>query len=223
MARLAQEAHVGRQVAGADEHAIDARHVGDLFQVAQRLAGFDLHQHAGFLGRPRVVVLDPAEARRPRGRREAAHSVRRVARRGDRLTGLLRVLHIRDQEGLNARIQVALDRHHVVPRRPHDRVRRSADRRLKLAVDHRQVVRRMLGVDQQPVEPGPGQDLDRDVARQARPEADLLAAFLDRPLERVDRHVHGASFPYALISSLMSFSGFPARRSPPPWLRFPGT
>jgi hypothetical protein len=195
MARLSQIAHVGRQVTGTDEHAIDTRHVGDRFQVTQRLAGFDLHQHADLLGRPCVVVLDPAEARRPRGRREAPDALRRVARRSDRPTRLLLVLHVRDQKGLRSGVQVALDRHHIVPRHPYDGVRRPAHRRLQLAVDHRQIVRGVLGVDQQPVKPGPGQDLDRDVARQARPEADLLASLFDRPLERVDGHVHGASLP----------------------------
>jgi hypothetical protein len=48
---------------------------------------------------------------------------------------------------------------------PDDGMRRSAAHRLKLGQHHRQFIRRVLGAEQNPVEPGISEDLDDPMAR----------------------------------------------------------
>ena len=75
----------------------------------------------------------------------------------------------------------------VVPGRPDDGMRRSAAHRLKLGEHHRQFVRRVLGIEQNPVESGVGEDFGRQMARQAVPQADLQLAGLQRLFEGIVR------------------------------------
>src|SRR5580698_9548638 len=67
---------------------------------------------------------------------------------------------------------------------------RPAAQRLKLGEHHRQFVRRVLRVEQNPVESGVREDFGDDVTRQAVPQADLQSAGLERLLERVVEFVH---------------------------------
>ena len=67
---------------------------------------------------------------------------------------------------------------------------RYAAHRLKLSQHHRHFVGRVLGVDENPVEPRIGEDLNREMARQAVPQPDLQPAGLQRLLEGVDEPVH---------------------------------
>src|SRR5688572_6580820 len=69
-------------------------------------------------------------------------------------------------------------------------MRRIGRRGLQLREDVLQVARRMLGVEQDPVEPRPGDHLHRVVRRQARPQADLRSSGAQRALERVLGQVH---------------------------------
>ena len=69
-------------------------------------------------------------------------------------------------------------------------MRRSAAHRLKLGEHHRQFVRRVLGVEQDPVESGVGEDFDHEMARQAVPQPDLQPAGLQRLLEGIMESVH---------------------------------
>ena len=179
------------KVPRADEDAVDAFDVGDRLEIVEREARLDLHEHAKLFFVPLEVLLHAAETRCARRRRESAHALRRIACGRDRLLRFLLGLHVGNEQRLRADVEEALDHHRVVPRRPHDRVRGAAGRGLQLAVDHRHLVRRVLGVEQQPVVARAGEDLDRQVARQARPQADLLAAGLDRVLERICGKVHG--------------------------------
>ena len=57
-----------------------------------------------------------------------------------------------------ADVKQALDDHRVVPGRPDDSVRAAAAHRLKLREHHRQLVRRVLGVEEDTVEAGIGKD-----------------------------------------------------------------
>jgi len=67
-----------------------------------------------------------------------------------RLRRFLGRLHIGNQQGLHADIEKALDQHHVVPRRAHDRRGRVGRGRLQLGDHVLQVVGRVLGIEQQP-------------------------------------------------------------------------
>ena len=69
-------------------------------------------------------------------------------------------------------------------------MRRSAAHRLKLGEHHRQFVRRVLGVEQNPVKSGVGEDFGHDRTRQAVPQPELQFAGLQRVLERVVEFVH---------------------------------
>jgi len=58
---------------------------------------------------------------------------------------------------------------------------------LQLAENHRQFVRRMFGVDQNPIEAGARDNFRGDVAAQTAPEAELGSTFGDGALESVGR------------------------------------
>src|SRR5687767_10018396 len=69
-------------------------------------------------------------------------------------------------------------------------MRRIGRRGLQLRQQVLQIVGRVLAIEQDPVEAGSGDDLDRVVRRKARPQADLRPARLERALETVLRQVH---------------------------------
>ena len=89
-----------------------------------------------------------------------------------------------------AGIQDALDEDGVVPGRPDDRGRGPAREGLHLRDEARQLVRRVLGVEQDPVETRIAEDLGHDIAAEAAPEPDLRAAVGERRLERVPVQFH---------------------------------
>ena len=70
------------------------------------------------------------------------------------------------------------------------RVRRGS---LQLREHHRQLVGRMLGVEEQPVEAGSGDHLHRKVTGQAAPQADLRFAGLEGAFEIIGGNVHDVS------------------------------
>src|SRR5262249_33000814 len=87
----------------------------------------------------------------------------------------------------------ALDEHGIVPGRAYDRRCGATGRRLKLSEKARNLVGRVLGVEQDPVEARIGHDLDSDVAGEAAPQADLQPTGGRRVLESVARKVHGGA------------------------------
>jgi len=64
--------------------------------------------------------------------------------------------------------------------------------RLQLREQVLQVVRRMLHVEEQPVETRAGKDFHAVVRREARPQTDLRARGFQRALECILWQVHGA-------------------------------
>ena len=122
--------------------------------------------------------------------REAAKALGRVPDGHDRAAGLLLRFHIGDQQRLGADIEQALDGDGIVPGGPDHGMRRSAGHRLKFGEHHRQLVRRVLGVERDPVESGIREDFDHDVARQAVPQPDLQPAGFQRLLEGIMEPVH---------------------------------
>jgi hypothetical protein len=67
---------------------------------------------------------------------------------------------------------------------------RSAAQRLKLSEHHRQFVRRVLGVEQNPVESRVREDFGHEMTRQAVPQPELQFTGLQRMLEGIVEFVH---------------------------------
>ena len=190
MVGLTEIAKRGGKVARADEYSIDAFDARDLLKVLKSARRLDLQQKTDLsIGRP-VVSFDPAIAGRARLAREAAKAIRGVANRQDCAAGFLLRLHIGNEQRLCADIEQPFDDHGVVPGGSDDGVRRSPAHRLKLGEHHRQFVRRMLGVEQNPVESGVGEDFGDDGAREAVPQPELQFAGLERLLEGIVEFVH---------------------------------
>ena len=165
---------------------------GDRLEIRERRARLDLKEQAHLVVHALEVILDAAIAIGASGSGDTAHALRRIAKPGDGAPRLLRVLHVRNQQRARADVEVALDEHDVVPCRPHDRFGRAFAERdpVELRLHHRQLVGRMLGVEQHPVESGVGEHFGRDVAAEARPDADLRLAGFDRLLELIDWQFH---------------------------------
>jgi hypothetical protein len=70
----------------------------------------------------------------------------------------------------------------------------------------------VLRVEEQPVEARARERLDRDVARQAAPQADLLAAGFERALEGVGGEVHGWGATLSLRLRVYNLPGLDATR-----------
>ena len=140
-----------------------------------------LHQDAGVEVRVAVVVLNAAVVVGARRDRDAANAQRRIARGGDGLARLFGILHEGNEQGARAHVERALDDDHVVPRHAEDRLGRAAAHGLQLRQQRGDVVRRVLAVDDDPVESCAGKNLGRDGAGQAAPEPDLPLAFARAP------------------------------------------
>ncbi len=187
MGVVARMAECGGEVARPDEEPIDTVDGGNRLDVGDRGCGFDLHDHADLVVGARGVVLDPPEAIRAHRRRDPSNPGRGIPGGGHRALRFLRRLHEGNDEALHPDVQQPLEDHGVVPRRPDDRARRPFAHRLELAQHQRQLVGRVLGVDQHPVEAGSGDDFRGHVARQAAPQPNLHVTFAERFLQSIDR------------------------------------
>ena len=193
MLGVAGMAERGREIVGADEDAINSLDLRYGLDVIERAARLGLHDDADlFVGRLEIIG-NSAIAGRARAARDPAVAARRIARRPHGALGLLGVVDERNQQGLRADIERALDHHQIVPRHAHHRRGRAVRDRLQLRQQSRNLVRRVLAVEQQPVEAAVGDDLGRDVAGQAAPESDLQPAFREGLLEGVALELHGRS------------------------------
>ena len=121
-------------------------------------------------------------AARPRRRGCPAAGSASRRRRGARLLGALDERH---QEVVEAGVEQALDLDRVVPRRPHDRRADAVLQRHQLRDEGRHVVRRVLAVEQQPVEAGDAEHLGRDRVGERAPAADQRLAGDAGAAERV--------------------------------------
>ena len=182
----------GGEVVRADEDAVDAVDLGDRLDLVERAFGLDLHQQADLAACVLQIVFHAPIAAGATAAGDAANAAGRIARRLDGAAGLIRCLNERDEQGLRADVEKALDQHDVVPRRAHDRRRGAGLRGLQLRQHVRHLVGRMLGVEKEPVEARMGDDLGRDRAAQAAPQADLQVAPGDGMLEGVAWKVHGS-------------------------------
>src|SRR5262245_2385029 len=188
--RLARVAEGGVEIGRSDEDPVDAVEPRDRLDLVDRRLGLELDQHAELLVRALRVVLDPAEPGRPRRAAHSAHACRRVARIGDGLARLVDRLDERDQQGLRADVEHALDRDHVVPGHAHDRMHGVRRDRLQLAEHHVELVRRVLGVDEEPVEARAGARFGAVVVREREPETDLQLTNNDGAFKQVGWQIH---------------------------------
>src|SRR6185437_10955195 len=120
---LAEIAERGVQVGGADENAVDAVDRGHRFDMRERLARLDLDQRADLVMRVDVIVLHAAEARGARAAGDAAHARVGKTRVRDGGSRFLNRVYLRDQERLNADVEITLDGDTVIPRYAYDRRR----------------------------------------------------------------------------------------------------
>ena len=180
----------GRKITRSDKHAIDAFDLRDPFQVLKPALRLHLQQKTNLLVRRLVIACDPAISGSSRLRREATKAFRRIAGRHDSAPRLLLGFNIGDQQRLRANVEQAFDDHLIVPGWTNNRVRFSAAGRLKLCEHHGQFVRRVLGIQQNPIETQIGEYFDDKMARQAVPQSDLQSAGLQRLLEGVENPVH---------------------------------
>ncbi len=178
------------QVGRADENAVHAFHRGDFLEVVEALLVLDLNEHTELLVGAFRVILHARKARRPRPAGDAAQARGRIARVGDRAFRFVGVLHVGNQDRLRADIQEPLDRHHVVPGDADHGVRGVGRCGLQLLQHRFEIVGRMLGVEQYPVEARARHELGRVVRRQAAPQADLPLACFQRVLEGVGGKFH---------------------------------
>ncbi len=162
------------------------------FEFFERGPGLDLDQQADLGIRLLEIVGHPAVAARARRGGNAAHPAWRISHGCNRVLRFLHVLDVGHEEGRRTDVEAALDQHGVVPGRPHDRGRGAALHRLQLRQQVGDVIRRVLAVEEQPVEAGVAHDVCRDIAAQAAPQADLQLAGGDRMLEGVAGEIHDA-------------------------------
>ena len=116
---LSQQAHGGCEVRGAQEDAVHAVDGQDLLHRRGRSFGFDLHGEADGLRGGSQVVRDAVPARGPgQCRANAADPERRVAHGRNGRGCFKGRVHHGNQQVLHAQVQVLLDNHGVIDRRP---------------------------------------------------------------------------------------------------------
>src|SRR5712692_10866905 len=186
--RVGEMAHIGGEVGRADEDAVDALGRGDGGEVGNGLARLALHEDADLLRRALGVIGDAAVAVGPRRAGKAADALRRIARRRDGAPRFFGRLHEGKEQRARADVEQALDDHRLVPGHAHHRLGGAALGGAQMMRDVRQLVGRMLHVEEQPVEAGACRDFGRRRAGEAHPQADLRRARSKRALEAILRH-----------------------------------
>src|ERR1700722_17491971 len=141
MARLTNVPEACGEIARADEDAIDALDSSNRLYLLQRFTRLDLHEQAELFSYPPRVAIDAPEAGGARYSGHSPHSFRRVADRGNGTSSFFRVLDVRDQQRLHAKIEEALDQYGVVTRRAHDGSYVISRNRLQLTQNRQHVAR----------------------------------------------------------------------------------
>ena len=162
-------------------------HATDGVEIVERLARLDLQYQADLVVRTGHVVLVAGVVAGSRAARHATQSLRGETRPRYRFARLGDAADVRDHDVRRACVEHALDPRHVVDRNAHDgRGGRTANGE-QLLSDDLQIVRRVLHVEQQPIEARVGDDLGNDVVGKVDPQADLAAAGRERFLEGIVR------------------------------------
>src|SRR5258708_6902094 len=172
MGRLAEMTEGRGEIRWTDEKAVDALDGGDGVDVGNRLLALDLDHHRDVVVDAREVVGHVAVPVAAVGGADAANAARRVAGRGDDGVGLFAALDERHEEVVEADVQKALDHDRLGRLGPRDGGARAVLQRHQLTDEGLKVVRRVLAVDEQPVEAGVAEDLGGDAVGQRSPATD---------------------------------------------------
>src|SRR6185312_7779692 len=178
------------EIGRTDENAVDPVHRSDVLELAERFLGLDLNEEAKLVCRDLVIAGDAAEPGRAGHAGDTANAFRRIAHGAHRSARLVGILHIRDEQRLRAKIENALDQDRIVRCRTNDRrdvVRRDG---LELRQHRERIGWRVLGVEQQPIELSARERFGDIASGQSAPQADLLAALMQRALESILRKIH---------------------------------
>ena len=103
---------------------------------------------------------------------DAPYAMRWIARRRNGGRRFRHRLHVRDQQRLRAGVEQALEHDGIVPDRTHERRNPCPVQDAELIDDTADVDRRVLGVDEHPVRPPVGEQLDYGRAARLAPQAD---------------------------------------------------
>ena len=173
MPGLPEQPRGAREVVGADDDRVDALHVEDRLEVADRVDVLDLHdppeRRRRFADVP-VVRHHPVADGAPRA--EAAHARRGVEARGHRGLRLLRGADHRKDDARGSHLQHGLREHGVVPRDAHEGRGPAGLGGHQVLLQRAPVDGGMLGVDPQEIEPDAGEQLADGRVEQAHVRAD---------------------------------------------------
>ena len=172
-----------REVAGAEEDRVEIGDVEDRIHLGERLDIFELHAADGLLPAAEVVGL-AGEPPAPGARRPArpSRALRRMHHEVDAPLGLCRVRDLWHEETVGARVEQALrmaaaavghphESGHVHRLRDHDRAVREVERQ-----------RAVLHVDDDELEAGHREHLERLEARELHPRAERRRTGSSQPL-----------------------------------------
>lgn len=145
----------GGKIGRADKHAVDTGGVGDIVKRLQPGNRFNLQQQADLLlGLVKIVGGPVPAAGAAYGRSDAANAIGRIARRTDEFRRLRAAFHHGDQQAARADVEQLLHKNRVAGRRPDHGLHSIRGDRLQLRHYERQIIGRMLRIDQQPVKAG---------------------------------------------------------------------
>ena len=120
MQRVADMPHRRAEVGRSDEDAVHTVDRGDLGNSVDRTQCFSLHQQADLPVGLLQIGGSAAIAAGAAAGGDAANAGRRIAAGRNRAARLFSILHKRNEQGLRADIEQALDQYRIVPRRAHD-------------------------------------------------------------------------------------------------------
>src|SRR5262249_8187921 len=136
----------------ADEYPVQSVHCSDLSEVIQCSLGLDLNQYAEFLVRTPGIIFHPPKAGGSCGSTHTAETLQRITCVRVCVHRFLFVLYVGNEQCLSADIKETLNRDHVIPWYAYNGMRWVWRDSLQLRQHHIELVRRMFGIYQKPVE-----------------------------------------------------------------------
>ena len=191
LADIADMAQIGAQVRGADKHRVNAIHCQDIIKRIETGLVFNLHDKAHFIvSRGQIIGMAGKSGGARTGAPDPADAIWRVAHRFHQHFGLGGAFHHRHDQRLTAKIGNLLDDMGLADMRADRGSSVIAGDGLQLCQNRWHIIRRMFGVDQQPVKIGGGGNLGGDRGALCQPAANGLASLFQRLLEAVYRCCH---------------------------------
>jgi hypothetical protein len=170
-------AEVRRKVARADKEAIHSIDRGYCLDLFERRPALQLNQHTSIQMSVLMIVADAAVIVGARRHGDSANAKRWVASSGYGYPGFLGVLDEGDDQGTSPNVEDPFDHNRIIPRHANNRFGSASAHRLKLCNNGRYIIGSVFTVENNPVEPGTGDNLGCDVAAQTAPKPNLSPAF----------------------------------------------